>query len=209
MNTEIFEVIRKIRLMPVIKLTKVEDALKLADALEEGNLPIAEVTYRTNCASEAIKLISKKKKNILVGAGTVLTIAQAKEAIESGAKYIVTPGFNDEIVDFAISVGVPIIPGVTTPTEVEMALKRNLKVLKFFPAEASGGIEKLKALGAVYDVKFVPTGGIGLKNLKDYLSLANVLACGGSWMVNPSLIEEGAFDQIVKLTKEATALALA
>lgn len=199
-------IIERTKLVPVIKLNNASDALPLMNALSQGGLKIAEITFRTSCAPEAIQLVRDNCPDILVGAGTILSIAQVNQAIDSGAAFIVSPGFNPKIVDYCIDRGIPVFPGVTSPTEVEMGRERNLRVMKFFPAEASGGVEMLKALGAVYDNRFMPTGGITDKNLRTYLSLSNVIACGGSWMVKSDLIEEGKFDEITEITRRAVAL---
>jgi len=204
--SDIFEKIGQLKLVPVVKIEKASDAPALGNALAEGGLPIAEVTFRTDAAEEAIRLMVKENKDMLIGAGTVLTVENAQKAIDAGAAFVVAPGFNPEVVDFCISKGMPVTPGVTNPTQVEMGLSRGLKVLKFFPAEAAGGLPMLKAMGAVYDVKFMPTGGINASNLKDYLAYDKILACGGSWMVKADLISSGNFAEITRLTKEAVEL---
>lgn len=206
MNNNLTEAIAQAKLVPVIKLENPKDAIPLVDALVAGGLPVAEITFRTAAAPEAISLVRKERPDVLVGAGTVLTVAQAKKAIESGASFVVSPGFNPAVVDYCIEKGMPVFPGVTSPTEVEMGLARGLKVLKFFPAEASGGVAMLKALSAVYEVRFMPTGGVSDKNVLSYLALKNVIACGGSWMVKPELIESGKFDEITEITKNAVEL---
>ena len=204
--SDIFEKIGRIKLVPVVKIENAADAPALGNALSEGGLPIAEVTFRTDAAEEAIKLMVKENKDMLIGAGTVLTVENAQKAIDAGAAFVVSPGFNPEVVDFCISQGMPVTPGVTNPTQVEMGLSRGLKVLKFFPAEAAGGLKMLKAMGAVYDCKYMPTGGINASNLKDYLAYDKILACGGSWMVKADLISSGNFAEITRLTKEAVEL---
>ncbi|MBI9106190.1 MAG: bifunctional 4-hydroxy-2-oxoglutarate aldolase/2-dehydro-3-deoxy-phosphogluconate aldolase [Spirochaetales bacterium] len=204
--SDIFEKIGQLKLVPVVKIDKASDAPALGSALVEGGLPIAEITFRTDAAEEAIRLMVRENKGMLIGAGTVLTIENAKRAIGAGAAFIVAPGFNPEVVDFCISQGMPITPGVTNPTQVEMGLSKGLKVLKFFPAEAAGGLPMLKAMGAVYDVKFMPTGGINSSNLKEYLAYDKILACGGSWMVRGDLISSGNFAEITRLTREAVKL---
>ncbi len=204
--SDIFETIGRIKLVPVVKIDDAKDAPALGKALCDGGLPIAEVTFRTAAAEEAIRLMVKENSGMLIGAGTVLTVENAKKAIDAGAAFIVSPGFNPEVVDFCISQGMPVTPGVTNPTQVEMGLSRGLKVLKFFPAEAAGGLKMLKAMGAVYDVKFMPTGGINASNLKEYLAYDKILACGGSWMVKADLISSGNFAEITRLTKEAMEL---
>lgn len=198
--------LKSTRIIPVIQLAREESVLPLADALIAGGLPVAEITFRTPAAEGAVRLLKKHRPEVTVGAGTVLTIEQAVRAIDAGASFLVSPGFNDELVAFALSEGIAVFPGVNSPTQVEMGLKRGLKILKFFPAEASGGIAMLKALSAVYDVQYMPTGGITQKNILSYLALPKVAACGGSWMVKPELIEAGKFDQITALTREAVEL---
>jgi len=194
--------------VPVVVLEDAADALPLAKALTEGGLPCAEVTFRTEAAEESIRFMSEKYPEMLVGAGTVLTIEQVDRAVAAGAGFIVSPGFDPEIVDYCLEQDIPVFPGCISPSEVAQAVKRGLKIVKFFPAEQAGGIAMLKAMAAPYTmVKFMPTGGISAKNLKDYLSFDRILCCGGSWMVKGSLIKEGKFDEIRKLAKEAAKLA--
>jgi 2-dehydro-3-deoxyphosphogluconate aldolase/(4S)-4-hydroxy-2-oxoglutarate aldolase len=196
------------RLLPVVVLDRVEDAVPLARALISGGLPVAEVTFRTAAAAEAIRRISDDVPDMLVGAGTVLTKAHVKASAASGAQFIVTPGFNPDVVEASQAAGLPIVPGINNPSGVEQAMGHGLGAVKFFPAEPSGGVAFLKALSGPYpDMRFVPTGGIGPKNLASYLALKSVLACGGSWMVDPELIRQGRFDEITRLTAEAVALA--
>ena len=191
-------------IIPVIKIDNVETAVPLAEALINAGLPVAEVTFRTTHAEESINRIVKAYPDMIVGAGTVLSIEQVDKAIIAGAKFIVTPGFNPKVVSYCISKGITVIPGASTPSDMETALEMGLDVVKFFPAEQSGGIEYLKAVGGPYTtLKFIPTGGINAKNLNSYLSQKNVLACGGSWMVKSELIDVGDFDAIKKLTREA------
>ena len=193
--------------VPVVVLKDTKDAIPLADALMEGGLSCAEVTFRTDAAEESIRLMSEKYPEMLVGAGTVLTIEQVDRAVNAGAKFIVSPGFDAEIVDYCLAKNIPVFPGCITPSEVAQAVKRGLKVIKFFPAEQAGGVAMIKAMGAPYGmVKFMPTGGISAKNLSDYLSCSNIVCCGGSWMVKGDLIAEGKFDEITALTKEAVEL---
>ncbi len=194
--------------VPVVVLEEVKDALPLAAALVEGGLPCAEVTFRTEAAEESIRLMSEKYPEMLVGAGTVLTIEQVDRAVAAGAKFIVSPGFDPEIVDYCLEKKIPVFPGCITPSEVAQAVKRGLQVVKFFPAEQAGGVAMIKAMAAPYTmVKFMPTGGISAKNLADYLSFGKILCCGGSWMVKGDLIKNGEFDKIRELTKEAVELA--
>lgn len=194
--------------VPVVVLNDAVDAIPLADALIKGGLPCAEVTFRTDAAEESIRRICESFPDMLVGAGTVLTTEQVERAYKAGAKFIVSPGFDPEIIDYCISIGLPVLPGCITPSEIAQAVKRGLKVVKFFPAEQSGGVAMIKAMAAPYSmVKFMPTGGISTKNLADYLSCDKILCCGGSWMVKEDLIKSGSFDKITGMTKEATALA--
>ena len=194
--------------VPVVVLNDAVDAIPLADALIKGGLPCAEVTFRTDAAEESIRRICESFPDMLVGAGTVLTTEQVERAYKAGAKFIVSPGFDPEIIDYCISIGLPVLPGCITPSEIAQAVKRGLKVVKFFPAEQSGGVAMIKAMAAPYSmVKFMPTGGISTKNLADYLSCDKILCCGGSWMVKEDLIKSGSFDKITDMTKEATALA--
>ena len=185
---EIYNKIGEVGIIPVIKLNRVEDAIPLANALLAGGIPVAEVTFRTEAAAEGIALIRREIPQMLVGAGTVLTTDQANAAIQAGAQFVVSPGSNGKIIDKVWDSGVVMIPGVATPTEIEAAMGRGLSVVKFFPAEALGGVAMLKALAGPYpQMKFVPTGGISASNMKDYLQQKNVLAVGGSWMVQSDL----------------------
>lgn len=204
----ITEQIQNLAVVPVVVLEDTEDALPLAKALCEGGLPCAEVTFRTDAAEESIKIMTEAFPDMLVGAGTVLTAEQVDQAVKAGAKFIVSPGFDPEIVDYCILKDIPVFPGCITPSEVAQAVKRGLKVIKFFPAEQFGGIAAIKALAAPYtDIKFMSTGGINPKNLENYLSDDKIIACGGSWMVKGNLIKEGRFDEIRILTAEAVKLA--
>lgn len=201
---EILQRISEIGIVPVIAINDVEKAIPLAKALVAGGLPCAEVTFRTECAAEAIKRISDEVPEMLVGAGTVLTCEQLDRAVEAGSQFIVSPGFNPTVVQYAISKNVLITPGTATPGEMEQAMEFGLDVVKFFPAEQNGGIAKIKAVCGPYkNLKFMPTGGVNAKNLNDYLSFEKIIACGGSWMVNSKLIEEGNFEEITRLSQEA------
>lgn len=202
------EQIQGFGVVPVVVLDDAKDALPLAKALVEGGLPCAEVTFRTEAAAESIRLMSREYPDMLVGAGTVLTREQVDRAAGAGAKFIVSPGFDPEIVDYCLEKELPVFPGCITPSEIAQAVKRGLKVVKFFPAGQFGGVNAIKALAAPYTmVRFMPTGGVNAKNLKDYLSCDKIIACGGSWMVKGELIKAGEFDRIRELTKEAVALA--
>lgn len=203
------EKIGELGIVPVVKIEKAEDALPLGKALIDGDLPIAEITFRTSAAEESIKILNKEFPDLLVGAGTVLTVEQVKKAVSAGAQFIVSPGFNPKVVDYCVENNILITPGINNPTQIEMALERGIKVVKFFPAEASGGLPLLTSMSAPYSgIKFIPTGGINLNNLISYLSNKKVHACGGSWMVKDSLISSGNFDEITRLTKEAISIML-
>ncbi|MBE3091620.1 MAG: bifunctional 4-hydroxy-2-oxoglutarate aldolase/2-dehydro-3-deoxy-phosphogluconate aldolase [Candidatus Atribacteria bacterium] len=203
------EKIGELGIVPVVKIEKAEDALPLGRALIDGDLPIAEITFRTSAAEESIKTLTGELPNLLVGAGTVLTVEQVKKAVSAGAQFIVSPGFNPRVVDYCIENSIPITPGINNPTQIEMALERGIEVVKFFPAEASGGLPLLESMSAPYSgIKFIPTGGISLNNLTSYLSNQKVHACGGSWMVKDNLISSGNFKEITRLTKEAVAVML-
>jgi 2-dehydro-3-deoxyphosphogluconate aldolase/(4S)-4-hydroxy-2-oxoglutarate aldolase len=205
--TDILQQLGHLGLIPVVAIEGATDAPPLGRALREGGLPCAEITFRTAAAEEAIRLMATECPDVLVGAGTVLSVEQAQKAVAAGAKFIVSPGFDAEVVDWCLAHNVPITPGVMTPTEVALALKKGVNVLKFFPAEAAGGVKLLKSIAAPYgQVKFIPTGGIDAQNLAGYLSLPMVHACGGSWMVTKQLIAAGKFDQITALTREAVTI---
>jgi len=204
---DVMKKLQELRLIPVVTIENSENAIPLGQALIEAGLPIIEITFRTLAAEQSISVLSKNMSHIFVGAGTVLTIEQIKKAVNAGAQFIVTPGFNPKIIDYCLSNKIPIIPGVNTPTMVEWALDRGLKVVKFFPANLSGGTKMLKSLAGPYpEMKFVPTGGINNESLVDYLKLSNVLACGGSWIVKKDLISTGQFEEIKKLTETAISL---
>jgi len=206
---KILEKIGELGIIPVVKIEKAEDALPLGKALIDGDLPIAEITFRTSAAEESIKTLTGEFPDLLVGAGTVLTVDQAKKAVSAGAKFIVSPGFNPRVVDYCMENSIPITPGINNPTQIEMALERGIEVVKFFPAEASGGLPLLKSMSAPYTgIRFIPTGGINQNNLCSYLSNNKVHACGGSWMVTPELISSGNFDEITRLTKGAVSIML-
>ncbi len=191
------------KVVPVIAIKHSEDAVQLAKTLVENGLPCAEVTFRTEAAAEAIRLMRQAYPEMLIGAGTVLRTDQVDAAIEAGVDFIVSPGFNPTIVKYCQQRDVTIIPGVNNPSLVEQAMEMGLKTLKFFPASASGGTEMLKALNAVYPVKFMPTGGISAANIQDYLAISSVLACGGTWMVPGQLIDEQNWPEIGNLVRKA------
>ena len=200
----ILEQFQKLGIIPVVVIDDAKDAVPLAKALCEGGLPVAEVTFRTDAAEEAIRLMSEAYPEMLVGAGTVLTTEQVDRAVAAGAKFIVSPGLNPKVVKYCQEKNVPITPGTARPTDIEMALELGLEVVKFFPAEQNGGLPMIKAMAAPYTkVKFMPTGGINAKNLKSYLDFDKIIACGGSWMVPKDLVAAGDFDAIKNLTREA------
>jgi 2-dehydro-3-deoxyphosphogluconate aldolase/(4S)-4-hydroxy-2-oxoglutarate aldolase len=201
---ELLEKLGRLGVVPVVEIERSGDAVDLGRALLAGGLPCAEITFRTEAAEEAIRRISSNLPEIILGAGTVLSVGQADRAASAGARFIVSPGFNQKVVDWCLQNEIPVTPGVATPTEIEMALDKGLNILKFFPAEALGGITMLKAIAAPYGgVKFIPTGGINQENLADYLAQRSVHCCGGSWLVKAKLISAGRFDEITRLTQEA------
>ena len=192
-------------LVPVIKITDVNNAVPLAKALADGGLNCAEITFRTACAKEAIAKITKEMPDMLVGAGTVLTPEQADEAIAAGSKFIVSPGFNPRVVKHCLERGVPVLPGCATPSEVEQAIEMGLSAVKFFPAEAAGGINMIKSMAAPYQqIQFMPTGGINAENISNYLSFPKVIACGGSWIVAAKLLKEENWAEVTRLCLEVT-----
>ena len=200
----IFKQFSKIGIIPVVVLDDPKDAAPLAKALCENGLPCAEVTFRTAAAEESIRIMSREFPDMLVGAGTVLTKEQVDRAMNAGAKFIVSPGLNPKIVQYCLDVSIPITPGTQTPSEMEQAIELGLKVVKFFPAEPAGGLAMIKAVAAPYvDLKFMPTGGISAKNVRDYLAYNRIIACGGSWMVKKDLITAGEWDKVAALVKEA------
>jgi 2-dehydro-3-deoxyphosphogluconate aldolase/(4S)-4-hydroxy-2-oxoglutarate aldolase len=209
MSKEIINKIGELGIVPVVKIDDAKDAVPLAEALIKGGLPVAEITFRTAAAEEAIRNITKSVPDILVGAGTVLNVDQVKRAVDAGAKFIVSPGFNPQVVEYCVKEKIAITPGCSNPTDIGSALEFGLDVVKFFPSEASGGLKTLKAISAPYSmVKFIPTGGINADNLVEYLSFNKVLACGGSWMVKDELIRKGNFEEITRLVREAVNLML-
>ena len=203
MNNELY----KTGIVPVIKITDVEKSEKLAKALLDGGINFAEVTFRAANAEVAIKRILDAFPDMYVGAGTVLTMEEAKKAVEAGAKFLVSPGLDLEIVEYAKANNVAMYPGCVTPTEIQAAMKAGLDVVKFFPAAQFGGIKTIKALsGPFAKLQFMPTGGISLDNLEEYISTKNIIACGGSFMVKESFIEEENWDEITRQCKEARAI---
>ena len=201
---KICEELYKIGIVPVIAIDDAKDAEPLAEALIKGGLPAAEVTFRTAAAEEAIRIISQKFPEMIVGAGTVLNAEQADRAKAAGAKFIVSPGFNRSNVEYIQSIGVPVVPGTASPGEVEQAMELGLDCVKFFPAEQNGGLAKIKAMAAPYTkMHFMPTGGVTKDNLNDYLGFNKVFCCGGTWMVKKDLIAAGKFDKIEEMTRDA------
>jgi len=201
--------IGSLKIIPIMTVERASDALNAAKALVEGGLPCAEVTFRTAAAEEAIRAI-RKIEGILLGAGTILKPEQVDLAAKAGAQFIVTPGFNPQVVRRCLDRGMPVFPGVATPTEIETALSFGLEVVKYFPMEAFGGLKTLKAVSAPYPMmRFIPTGGISAANLKSYLEFPKVLACGGSWLATKELISAGRYDEIARLVREAVQIAQA
>ncbi|TOM63309.1 2-dehydro-3-deoxyphosphogluconate aldolase [Vibrio parahaemolyticus] len=205
--SSIKEQLKALKVIPVIAIDKAEDIIPLGKVLAENGLPAAEITFRSAAAAEAIRLLRETQPDMLIGAGTVLNREQAIAAKEAGATFIVSPGFNPNTVKACQEIGIDIVPGVNNPSTVEAALEMGLTTLKFFPAEASGGINMVKSLLAPYtDIELMPTGGINPANIKDYLAIPRVLACGGTWMVDKKLIEAGNWEELARLTRKAVAL---
>ncbi|EIA1331748.1 bifunctional 4-hydroxy-2-oxoglutarate aldolase/2-dehydro-3-deoxy-phosphogluconate aldolase [Vibrio parahaemolyticus] len=205
--SSIKEQLKTLKVIPVIAIDKAEDIIPLGKVLAENGLPAAEITFRSAAAAEAIRLLRETQPDMLIGAGTVLNREQAIAAKEAGATFIVSPGFNPNTVKACQEIGIDIVPGVNNPSTVEAALEMGLTTLKFFPAEASGGINMVKSLLAPYtDIELMPTGGINPANIQDYLAIPRVLACGGTWMVDKKLIEEGNWEELARLTREAVTL---
>ena len=202
----ILEQFEKMGVIPVVAIQDAQDAMQLADTLMEGGLPCAEITFRTAAAIDAMRIMADRR-DILVGAGTVLKVDQVKAAVDVGAKFMVSPGFNPKVVAYCVDNDITITPGISTPSDIEAALEFGLEVLKFFPAGAFGGLKTLKAMSGPYTtVRFIPTGGVSPQNLTEYLSFNKVLACGGTWVAKSALISEGKFDQILANAKEAVGL---
>ncbi|BAS47323.1 keto-hydroxyglutarate-aldolase/keto-deoxy-phosphogluconate aldolase [Aggregatibacter actinomycetemcomitans NUM4039] len=202
-TNQLIEKFRQLKVVPVIALDNAEDILPLADTLAQNGLPVAEITFRSPAAVEAIRLLRQQRPEFLIAAGTVLTAEQVVAAKNSGADVVVTPGFNPKIVQLCQDLALPITPGVNNPMAIEAALDVGIETVKFFPAEASGGVKMIKALlGPYAQLQIMPTGGIGMQNIKDYLAIPNVVACGGSWFVEKKLINEKSWQEIGRLTKE-------
>lgn len=201
---DFFEKIHGVGILPVVKIKSAQQAEKLARALLAGGLPAVEITFRTQAAAEAIENITRQVPEMCVCAGTVLTVENARRAVEAGADAVISPGTNMDVVHWCQEQGIPVIPGCATPTEVEACRAQGLRTVKLFPAEVVGGVTMLKALAGPYgDMRFMPTGGISPQNLAEYLRQANVLACGGSWIAPADLIENGSFEEISRLAREA------
>lgn len=205
--TELNKQLESLKIIPVIAIDNAEDIIPLGKVLAENGLPAAEITFRSDAAAEAIRLLRESQPEMLIGAGTVLSKEQAIQAKEAGASFVVSPGFNPNTVRACQEIGIDIIPGVNNPSAVEAALELGVTTLKFFPAEPSGGISMLKSLLAPYgDIKVMPTGGVNPSNVLEYLSVDRVLACGGTWMVDKKLIEAGDWEELARLTREAAKL---
>lgn len=201
---QLSEKLRQIKLVPVIAVENAQDILPLADSLADNGLPVAEITFRSEAATQAIKLLRQQRPDILIGAGTVLTPQQVVAAQQAGADFIVSPGFNPNIVKLCQQLDLPITPGVNNPSAIEQALEMGINLVKFFPAEASGGVKMIKALlGPYAQLQIMPTGGINLNNIRDYLAIENIIACGGSWFVSNELIQQQNWVKIGQLTKQA------
>jgi 2-dehydro-3-deoxyphosphogluconate aldolase/(4S)-4-hydroxy-2-oxoglutarate aldolase len=206
---DIIDQIGLLGILPIATINDVNKAAQLANTLYESGLPVLEVTFRTKTAHLAIEQIVKDSPKILVGAGTILTVEDVQKAVDSGARFIISPGFNPKIIEYCLYKSIPVIPGVLTPTEIQHAIENNLKVVKLFPAESAGGLPYLKSVAAPFkDLKYIPTGGINNSNLLSYLQFPKVLACAGSWMMQSEMIEAGQFQAIASLAKQAVATML-
>ena len=200
---EVLQRLSRTGIVPVIAIDDAEKAVPLARALTAGGLPAAEVTFRTAAGEEAIRRIARECPEVLVGAGTVLNLEQCDRALAAGARFIVSPGYNETLVNYCVEKGVPVLPGCANASDMTRAVNARLKLVKFFPAEQSGGVSFLKALAPVFPLDFMPTGGVNTKNLMDYLSFDRVAACGGTWMVKKDLISGGQWDEITRISREA------
>lgn len=204
---EMLKQVEAFKVVPVVVIENVEDAIPLAQALVNGGLPVAEVTFRTAAAPDAIKAMSEKFPELCVGAGTVINVEQCKKAVECGAKFIVSPGYSEEVTQYCIENEIPIFPGICTPTELINVVNHGLPVAKFFPAAQFGGLKTISALGSVFpQMKFMPTGGVSESNVLEYLASPKIIAAGGSWMVKGDLIKAGKFDEIEAMTKSVVEL---
>jgi 2-dehydro-3-deoxyphosphogluconate aldolase / (4S)-4-hydroxy-2-oxoglutarate aldolase len=203
----VMETISRVRIVPVVVMEDPASAIPLADALLAGGLPIMEVTFRTAAAAAAIERIAASRADMLLGAGTVITIDQVKTAVRCGAMFIVSPGFSRPVAEYCMQEQIPVFPGVITPTEIMAAAAMGLDTLKFFPAESAGGVKYLSSVSAPFrNIRFIPTGGIDERNLQAYLAHPLVVACGGSWMVKPEFLKDRRFDDITRFTQEAVRL---
>lgn len=203
---EFIKKLEELKIVPVIKINDAKNAYALGKALVEGGLPVAEVTFRTDAAEESIREM-KKIDGLIVGAGTITSVKMAEIAVAAGAEFLVTAGFSRPVTEYAVANNIPLFPGACTPTEVLSIMEYDLPVAKFFPAEQYGGLTTIKALAGPFpNMKFMPTGGVSTKNVREYLSHPNIIACGGSWMVKEDLIDGGHFDQIASLVREAVEL---
>lgn len=203
----VMEEIENRKIVPVVKIDRWEDAKPLAAALCAGGLPVAEVTFRTDAAEKAISMMCQEKPDMLVGAGTIVNIEQAKRAVEAGAAFLVTPGLSEKVIEYGMDCGIPVLPGVCTPSEVVKVMEYGIKVVKFFPAKQYGGLATIKALAAPFPgIRFMPTGGINESNLLEFLAYDRIIACGGSWMVKDSYLKEQNFAEIQRLTEAAVSL---
>lgn len=204
MDNKVLEIIERSKIVPVIKIDDAKTTIPLLKAVSEGGIKVAEITYRTAAAKEAIDIAVKNFPDMLIGAGSVINLSQAKEAYALGVKFIVSPGFSDEVAEFCISMGIPYFGGCVTPTEIMRSVNLGLNIIKFFPCENYGGLATMKALAGPFpQIKFMPTGGIGIHNIKEYLAYNKIVACGGSWMVKDELIKNGDYEKIKTLCKEA------
>ena len=201
------DIISQHKLVPLTAIKNIEDTVNLGKALLEGGLPIVEVPFRTEHVAEAITILSREFTSMLVGAGTVLTVEQVKRAVDSGAKFIVSPGLNKDVVLYCLKNSISVVPGAMTPTELQLVIELGLEVIKFFPAQQAGGVKYLKAISGPFpQLKFIPTGGINQDNCMEYMALKNVIACGGSWFASAKMIAENQFDEITSITKNAVEL---
>ena len=208
-DESVFEKVGELKIIPVLAVEETEKALPLVEALSKGGLPLAEVAFRTDAAAEAMRAIRENFPDMLLGAGTVLTPEQARLAKQSGADFAVAPGMNPDVVRAAMAAGLPLAPGIMTPTDLDAALRLDMRVIKYFPAEAAGGLKLIKSIAAPFrhlGVKFIPTGGINEDNLKSYLSDDIVLAVGGTWLAKKDDISEGRWDQIVERCRRAVGI---
>lgn len=203
MKQDIFDTFHAVGLIPVVKIDDPDQAVPLAQALKSGGIRCVEITFRTAAAAESIRRVATQMPDVLVGAGTVTSCEQVDQAIAAGAQFAVSPGYQEEVIEHCLERGITVIPGVCTPSEVDAAIAKGLRVLKFFPVEAYGGVKAIKALSGPYkDIRWIPTGGINADNISDYLAVPSVLACGGSWLVDDQLLAAGEYEEIVRHVKD-------